>query len=560
VKRYRNHEAVRYSNLKELYHASAERFGDKPLFFQKRNRAYQSKSFRQYAADVDALGTALCAKGLAGKTFLLIGEGCWEWAIAYMAIACGVGTVVPVSPKISASALTRLAWTVGADVVIHSLPSDALSLLDSQTLCVSFDELEWLIRNGNARLAAGDRAFLDAEVDADAVSTVVFAPGTSAESRGVMLSQRNLCFTLFETSRMVRIGEEDRLLSVLPMHYAVQTVCGFLWPLSRGCSVVFGEGLRHLSRNLREARPTLLIGIPLLLETLYGKLEASIRREEMEKKIRKSIDLSNAIPNPNAQRAAKKLLFSTLLKSLGGKLRLLISVGTHTDPGVLKGWRDLGILAIQAYEMPECASLAAINRDVFFKDRSVGMAFPDSIVDVFDMKDDGTGEIRFRGENLMRGYFRRPELTKAVLRGGWLYTGDVGYLDEDGFLYVIGKKENAIVGANGEEIYPEELERLLNRAPLVKESVVVGCTSGIKEEVRLVAVIHPDRDWCESRFGRDPSARELDLELRRAIAAVNGSLPAHKRIDSFLISNDPFPKTVSHQIKRDEIASAFLEI
>ncbi|MBR3893711.1 MAG: AMP-binding protein [Clostridia bacterium] len=558
MKRYQNHEAVRFSTLKELYHASAERFGDKPLFFQKQNQTYQAKSFRQYAADVDALGTALCAKGLAGKHFLLVGENRWEWAIAYMAIACGVGTVIPVNPKLSPAALAKLAKTANADVIVHNLPSDVISTLEGETLCISFDELAHLIRNGNARLAAGDRTFLETEPDADAVCTVVFS-SVGTDARGVMLSQRNLCFNLFETSRMVRIDEKDRLLAVLPMHYAVQTVCGFLWPLSRGCSVVFGEGLRQLSRNLREARPTVLLGIPLLLETMYAKIRASIRRENVEKQIQKRIDFSNAIPNPDAGREAKKHLFSPLLKSFGGNLRLLISIGALTDPDVLKGWRDLGVSAIQAYEVTECAALAAINRDGFFKDLSVGMAFPDSIIDIFDMKEDGTGEIRFRGENLMKGYYNRPDLTEKVLRGGWLYTGDVGYLDEEGFLFVIGKKENAIVHKSGEEIYPEEQEWLLNRSPLVKESIVIGRANATKDQVELVAVLHLDREECERRLGNNPSAKLLDLELRRLISSINGSLPAHKRIDSFVICDEPFPKTVSHRIKRDKITATFAQ-
>lgn len=554
--RYQNHPAVRYSDLRELYHDAADRFGDKPLFFQKRDHAYRSKSFRQFADDVDALGTELCARGLCGKTVLLAGRNGCEWATAYMAVICGGGRIVPVKYEIDADALASLAKRVNADAVIHSLPEQRLAGLDRSLPLLSFDDLERLIRRGKARLASGDRSFLDTKFETDAVSAILFS-SSAADARGVMLSHRNLCFNLYETSRMVRIDERDVLLSVMPLHYSVQTLCGFLWPLSRGATVVFGEGLRHLSRNLREAQPTVLIGVPLLFETVYRNINRHIRREGMEKRVQNAIRISNAIPNPDARQETKKRLFSNILKSLGGRLRLLISVGAHTDPNVLKGWRELGVTAIQGYEMAECTALTAINRDTFFNDYSAGMASPDTILDVFDMNDDGVGEIRFRGESVMLGYYDRPDLSKTVLRDGWLYTGDVGCIDEDGLLYLLGKKKNAIPGTSGEKIFPEELEARLIGSPLVKEAVVLGKPNPSRNRIDLIAVIHPDDGELLRRFGTFPSQAELDSELRRLISTVNGTLPAHKRIRAFRVSHEPFPKTVSGIIRRAKVSGLF---
>lgn len=554
--RYQNHEAVTYSDLKELYHDAALRFGDKPLFFQKNDRGYQSKSFRQFADDVDALGTALCAKGLSGKTILLVGKSCWEWATAFLAIAC-VGTVVPVDRQVSAAELARIVQFTGADAVIHALPAQILSKIDRSIQTISFDHLDHLILRGRARIAAQDRRFLDGRIDQDTPCAIFFTSGTTANARGVMLSHRNLCFCVFETSRMVRLTEEDVLLTILPMHYAVQTACGFLWPLSRGCTIVFGEGLRRLSCNLREARPTALIGVPLLLEMLYDKLMANVRSEGAEKKIQKEIQVTNAIPNTDARREAKARLFAPLLKSLGGRLRLFLSVGAHTNPSVLKGWRDLGILAIQGYEMTECASLAAVNRDTCPNDLSAGMASPDAIIDIFNVKDDGIGEIRYRSEGVMLGYYKNPDLTAKVKRDGWLYTGDVGYLDEEGFLYIVGRKSNAILTANGKEVYPEEAEGLLNASPFIRESVVIGRKRGENGRIDIVAVIDPDTNALTKHYGNSVAPSTIDLEMRKAVSTVNATLSAHKRIRSFVISSSPFPKTVSGKIKRTDVARKF---
>jgi len=240
-------------------------------------------------------------------------------------------------------------------------------------------------------------------------------------------------------------------------------------------------------------------------------------------------------------------------QSLGGRLRLLISGAAPLDPDVAAGLRDFGFNIRQGYGLTECSPIAALNRDELYNDASVGLATPDTLLDIYDMQNDGVGEIRFRGENVMLGYYGMPDETARVLRDGWFYTGDLGYMDEKGFLFIMGRKKNLIVTADGENVFPEELEGLLAHNRFVKESVVVGKKDEQTQAVSLVAILYPNRSALAKKYGGELSNEQLELEMHRAITGVNALLPAYKRIDSFVLSPKPFPKNTSRKIIRDEV-------
>lgn len=557
---YQNYTTERFENLKQIYRASAKRFGEKTLFMQKRGKTYRNISFRQYSADVDALGTELYARGFSGKKIIIMGENGYEWVTAYMAVICGIGTAVPVDKEISAEELANLIKLSDAEAMLCSASlKEKLTRIGNSMETVFFEDFPKLIEAGNVRIQACDRTFLDAEIDADAMSALIFTSGTTDAAKGVMLSHRNLCFNLSEMCRMVYIDESDIFLSVLPLHHVYQCTCGFLCPLYRGSTVAFGDSLRYITRNMQEVHPTVMLCVPLLIETMYHKIEANIQRQGMEKKIQNAVNLTNALHNPRMRAMAKQHLFADIHKSFGGKLRLLISGGASANPAVLKGFRDLGISAIQGYGLTECSPIAALNRDTFYNDGSAGMATPDTLLDIYDMKDDGTGEIRFKGDNIMLGYYKMPALTAEVIRDGWFYTGDLGYLDENGFLFITGRKKNVIITAGGKNIFPEELETYLNRTRFIKESVVVGYVNPKKKDYDIVAIIHPDYAKLEQTFGPSFTEERLDLELRKAVSEVNGIVLPYKRMKTFLISKKEFPKNTSHKIKRLGIADAFAE-
>ena len=555
---YENYATVVYENLREMYHVSAETYGEKTLFMQKKNGVYENYTFNRYRDDVDALGTELLAQGLLGKRVIVTGENCYDWVTAYMAVICGVGVVIPVDKEIPEEELAKIAADSQASAIIYSDKLEPkVAALDPSITRICFDSLDEWIKKGRARLENGETAFLTNRIDSHAMSALIFTSGTTGSSKGVMLSHRNICFNLSEMCQMIYIDDKDVFLSVLPLHHAYECTCGFLCQVYRGATVAFSEGLRHITRNMQETRPTMMLCVPLLLETIYHKVWANIRKQGMENKVRTTIHITNAIPSAKARMAAKRKLFAEIHKSFGGRLRVLISGGAAVDPEILKGLRDLGINTYQGYGLTECAPLAALNRDTFFNDKSAGMATPNSLLDIYDVQNDGTGEIRYKGDNIMLGYYGQPDVTAEVIRDGWFYTGDLGYMDKDGFLYITGRKKNVIVTSGGKNIFPEELETYLDRTPFVAESVVVGYMNPKKKDYDVVAIIYPNTKKLEEVYGADYTIGQLESELKKAVSQVNGLVQSYKRIETFLVRSDEFPKNTSRKIKRAGVADQF---
>ncbi len=548
---YQNYKTEVYDDLKQLYHASAEHFGNKPLFWQKHGSHYESITYYRFRADVDALGTALCARGLSGRRVIITGENGVDWATAYMAVICGVGVAVPLDKELSAEALTEIAAQTDAAAILYSSSlSEKIKALPSSILRISFGEIHDWVTEGRNLIREGDRSFLDAEIDPNAMSALVFTSGTTGQARGVMLSHRNICFNLSEMCKMVYVDDKDVFLSTLPLHHVYETTCGFLCPLYRGASIAFAESLQSITRNMQQIHPTIMLTVPLLPETLLAKLRANLRKLGLEKRIHTAIKMTNALPQ-KARLAAKKRVFAEIHKLFGGNLRLIITGGTPADPAMIQDLRDLGFSAIQGYGMTECSPIVALNRDSFFKDAAAGLATPGTLLDIDDPHDDGVGEIRFRGDNIMLGYFDRPDLTEKAIQNGWFYTGDLGYLDEDGFLFIVGRRENRITTSSGKTISPEELESMLTALPLVKEALVISRQNGTKRQT--VALLYPDLAEMKALYGKDYTAEQLDLEMKKAVAEVNGRLAPHKRIKAYTIRSQEFPKNTSRKILRAEV-------
>lgn len=555
--KYQNYPTATYKNLKEMFNTSAELYGDKTLFMEKVKGEYTNLSFRQYADNVNALGTELLARGFGGKRLIVTGENCIAWVTAYLAVICGVGVVVPVDKEIPAEEIANIAKISEVSAVIYSKKqSEKVSAIDGNVTRICFDDLPELIEAGKEKIKAGNRSYLDAKIDENVLASLIFTSGTTGVSKGVMLSHHNICFNLSEMCQMLYIGTKDLFLSVLPLHHAYECTCGFLCQVYRGSTVAFSEGLRYITRNMQEVHPTVINCVPLLVETMYSKIQASIRKNGLEKKVATMVKITNAIPGTKAKIAAKRKIFKDVHKTFGGKLRMLISGGAAVDPNVLQGLQDLGIPAVQGYGLTECAPLAALNRDTYFNNSSAGLATPNTLLDIYDVQDDGTGEIRYKGDNIMLGYYKQPELTAEVIRDGWFYTGDLGYLDKDGFLHITGRKKNVIVTSNGKNIFPEELETYLCRTPFVKESVVVGFMNPKKKDYDIVAIIYPDSDRMKEVYGENWTREQLDTELRRALAEVNGTVQSYKRMECYVIRDTEFPKNASRKIKRQGLADS----
>lgn len=555
MKTYRNYPVKTIETLRELYRNSADAFGTRTFLSEKCDGAWVEYSFKRLADDIDALGTALLNRGLGGKKILLLGENCYNWVLSYLTVACGVGVVIPINRESSAESIQSIVDRTGASAILVSDGYRAVADAISPALtAIPFSSLAVMVTEGNDRIIDGDRSYLDAALDPNEMRVLVFTTGSAGVSKGVMLSHRNICFDLSEMCRMIYIGEEDQFLSVLPLHHVYECTCGLLCPLYRGASVAFCDDLRTLTRDMQEVHPSVMISVPMLIETIYHKIWATIQKQGLEKRVQNTIKLCNALPDGKTRAKAKRKLFSKIHENFGGRLRLLLSGGAPADPDVLKGLRDFGICAYQTYSLSECAPIAAINRDTHYRDASAGLAFPNALLDIYDMGDDGIGEIRYKAPNVMLGYFDMPEKSARAIRDGWFYTGDLGTVDEEGFLYIVGGKKNVITTAGGKSVFPEELEKLLLHSEFIKEVGVLGILDEKRREYDIVAIIHPDDAHFTAVYGSDYSKAQVELELKKAISSVNSSVRPYKRIHSYRISTADLPKNSSRKIDRRRLA------
>ncbi len=554
---YQTYDVRHIRDIRDMLRSSTDIYAEKNVFLQKTDGEYRGITYATLRRDVEALGTALWADGLVGRRIMVCGESCYAWCLSYLAVICGLGVIVPVDRELPAEEMTNIANISEAAAILYAPSVEAkVASLPACVRRISFTELPTLVERGTALVEGGERAYLDADIDPNVMAALLFTSGTTGVSKGVMLSHHNICFNLEEMCQMLYIGPDDVFLSVLPMHHAYECTCGFLCQIYRGTTVAFCEGLRYITRNMKEVSPTKMCCVPLLVETLYGKIWAGIRKKGMEKKVRMAIKLSNGLRKVGIDLTRK--LFAEIHETLGGRLNTLISGGAAINPVVLQGLRDFGILGVQGYGLTECAPLAALNSDHFYRDDSAGLATPNTVLDIYNPQEDGTGEIRFKGENIMLGYYNAPELTAEVKRGDWFYTGDLGFIDKDGFLHITGRKKNVIVTSNGKNIFPEELETYLGRNDFIKESVIVGIPNAQKKDYDIVAILVPDTERLGEVYGESLTDEQINVELAKAVAAVNELVQSYKRMDTWVRRDEEFPKNTSKKIKRAGLADAIL--
>ena len=541
-------------DLKELLCNVVYDHSENVAFYEKVEGNYLPVTYRKFMGDVFALGTALSDMGLSDKNIMILGRSSYAWALSYMSVVCGLGVAVPVDFRLTDNEISEIAERANISAVLcaDDLADKALSL---GVTCITFDKLQELVDKGNEIILAGNTSYIESVTDENSLCTLFYTSGTTGAPKGIMLSQKNICFAVCEFRRMVRITSKDVFLSVLPLHHVYECVLGLLAPISCGAAVAFGEGLSSLAHNMREICPTKLFCAPAILEAIYNKLWAILSKHNVDGKVISAVKLNSI---------AKKLgidlshrIFSEIYGLFGGRLDLAIVGGGPISPDILMGLREVGIKAIRCYGLTECAGLAATNRDSLYCDSSEGLPTPSGIVDVYNVTEDGIGEIRYKSAGVMLGYYKDPARTAECLRAGWLYTGDLGYFDDKGFLHVIGRKENVIFAEDGKKVYPEQIETMLGANPYIKEIAVVGIANGRKMDI--IAAIVPDRKTFASVYGENFTDYQLCFELEHAIDAVNASLRAYKQIDTYVLCDDPFPKTASKKIIRSKITDSIID-
>ncbi len=550
--RYRDIRPI--MDIKHMFDTSVELYGDNTAFYSKDvpGGEYRQITYKEAKEDVDALGTALIAMGLKGKPIGIIGDNSYRWAIAYLAVACGTGIVVPLDKELPASELEELVSMGEVECIIFSKKfeqifkdvkskgSTKLSHLISMDAADHTDEVLSYVKaqeSGKELVKEGNREFIDAVIERDTMNILLFTSGTTGLSKGVMLSHGNIVEDLMASPTLLWVGQDDIFFSVLPIHHTYECTCGFLMPLYRGASVAYCEGLKHILKNLSEVKPTMFLTVPLIMESIYKRIWNQARKSGADKKLRTLLKINRTMRKLGINLVPKKIT-----DVFGGRMRIMICGGAAIDPGILDGIQDFGIMALQGYGLTECAPICALNPDVNPKSKSAGYIPPG-----FDLKIDnpdpetGIGEICAWGPNIMMGYFKNEEATKEVLKDGWFYTGDLGYMDEDNFVYIT---------KNGKNVYPEEIEYYLGRIPYVSESLVWGKDSEDGKDTLISANIRIDEDAVTEALGEGFTDEQALSLLWQEVDKLNEEMPYFKRVKKMDIRKSEFEKTTGKKIKR----------
>jgi len=406
-----------------------------------------------------------------------------------------------------------------------------------------------LLDEGRKLLSKGNRDFLDAPIDPEAMTILLFTSGTTDKSKAVMLSQHNICANLEGMCSMVYIGPDDVFLSVLPVHHTYECTCGFLCQVYRGSTVAQCEGLRYITKNMQECKVTIILVVPLMLEMFH---HAIMKKAKIDKKAARKFMFGMGLSR-NLRKVGldkRRSIFKAVHENFGGRLRLIISGGAGIDPQILTDMQDMGIHCIQGYGLTECAPILALNRDVDFNNKAAGLPLPGVDVRIIDKDENGIGEIIGKGPNVMLGYYENTQATAgAIDKDGYYHTGDLGYLDENNFVIITGRKKNVIISKNGKNIFPEEIESLLSRSPYVTESLVTG-ESDARDDIIVTATIFPNMEAIQAELGEKPDPAAIRKLIDDEIKKVNQQLVSYKHIRKVVLRDTEFDKTTSKKIKR----------
>lgn len=556
------------TDIKEMFESSVKKYGDNIAFMQKfkKGEPYTKITYKEALSDVNALGTALIKKGLKGKRISIIGETNYQWESTYLSIIGGAGIVVPLDKELPKEDLKYLIQDAEVSCIFFGkkfesifkemkasgdTPLEFLVNMDSEEETDGVLSWKELITEGEKLVEEGDRSFIDAEIIADDMAVILYTSGTTGFAKGVMLSNRNLCENLMAAPTILNVNPWDIFFSVLPVHHTYECTCAFLMPLYKGACIAYMEGLKYITKNLEEVSPTMLLGVPVLIETLYKKIWKGVREKGKENTLRKLLAINHRTRKLGLD--ISRPFTKDILKVFGGRMRVIISGGAAIDPDILQFFNDIGITAVQGYGLTECSPMAALNPDVEkdMRNESVGHVLPGMEVKVIDKDENGIGEICFKGPNVMMGYYNNKEATDEVLIDGWFHTGDLGYVDSEDFVYITGRKKNVIITDNGKNVFPEELEYELSKIPYISESMVWGSEDEDSSNNRsIAATVTIEEEEVKEALGEGYSPEDVEKLIWQEIDKINERLPLYKRIRKLIVRDREFEKTTGKKIKR----------
>ena len=549
-------------SFRDMLRGSSERHGAKLALEDLNETPIRSASYRELADLVVRFGRALRRIGLEERDHVaVVAENRVQWAIAYLAATTFNFVVIPIDKSLKQNEIVTILHASDAKAIVYSegMRDAVLTLAPSVKGLRVFVDMDLPERDGRAHsmreliaaeLDGGASGF--PAVDPGAVSVIVFTSGAMGRAKGVMLSQRNIVSNLMAMTSMVELLPSDRFLSVLPIHHTYECTCGFLCPLTAGSSVHFARSLKTVVEDLQKVRATILLAVPLLYDKMFRRIQAGIAEKRLASLLVKPMAGVASAAETVGIEGLRRRMFATIHEKLGGEIRILIVGGAAPNPEISQGMRSFGFTLLQGYGLTETSPIVALNRLRKFRDDAAGLPLPNVEVRIADPDEEGRGEIVVRGPSVMLGYYKNEEATRQVLREGWFYTGDYGFVAPDGFLHVSGRKKNVIVAANGKNVFPEELEDQVNALPFVLESVVYGVRGPTGDEEICVMVVPNAETIYEhaEKTGLEITREWIEDVVGKGIRDLNRHLPLHKQIRRVRIKEGEFEKTTTQKIKR----------
>ena len=564
----------KFASIRDLLDHAASSYGDTILYRSfTQGSEIGEISYREFRSQVNSLGTALAARGLRTSKIAVLSESRPEWMLTFFAVVCGGGVIVPMDKELQEDQICNFLNRAGAEAIFCSHRyAEKLKArreeLSSLRYIFDFDgksdadgagddeDFSHLLLKGDLLISDGYVEYTKARFDTSKPCTLLFTSGTTGTSKGVLLSQDNLTACVYHSLNMVNIHRGDVLFSVLPLHHTYELVCGQLGGMGIGATICFNNSLKYFLRNIKIFQPTAMILVPLFLTTIYKKICEEIHKKNRDRLVKNAIAVTKALRKVKID--LRGVAFSEVTGALGGKLKNIICGGAPMDPDLVDRFDEFGIKVCQGYGISECSPLVCVVPYTAMKFGSVGLPAYGTQVKVVQMDESereqdappyAIGEICVKSEQVMLGYYEDEEATAAAFNNeGYFRTGDYGYLDEDGYLYITGRKKNIIILSNGKNVYPEEIEESLYKIELIKECVVLARKQEGAEEEVITAVIYPDYEKL-----KDLSDEEVIAAIKAEITKVNKQLPVFKQVRNVELRKTEFEKTTTQKIIRYKV-------
>lgn len=555
---------IRFNNLKEMLKITGEKFADRPAFYLEGSNLEDSKvmTHGELRKNIDYLGTALIEMGLKNKRIAVISENRYEWEEAYLAVVCGTGVIVPLDKALPENEIENSIIRAEVEAIFYSEKySEIMARIQKRGatkikyfISMDLEKSDFnkyaqkeIIKKGKELLESGNKEFVEAKINNEEMSIMLFTSGTTNMSKAVMLSHKNICTNIYDITTCFDIHSEDRMLSFLPLHHTFECTVGFLYPISVGCAIVFSKGIRHIGDEMKNFKITAMITVPIMMEKIYEKIMKGIEKKGKLQSVQKGVKISNVLQIVGID--IRKKMFKEIHENLGGALRLVVAGGAALDPKVQKGFNDLGLNVAQGYGLTETSPVVSAEFMKKKKIGSIGKKMPSVEVKIDEPDEENVGELLVKGDSVMLGYYSNEEANKeSFTEDGWFRTGDLAKIDKDGFIFISGRKKFVIVLKNGKNVYPEEIETLINKSDLVTESMVYGMPAD-DGDVTISAKVVYNKDFIKNTYG-DISEEEIHGMIWKEIKEINRTMPKYKYVKNLIVTDEEMVKTTTLKIKR----------